>query len=725
MISPVCLKNTCVPSQLPAKSKPRRFGGRLAARLALLVLLLSLVPVGGTAADEIITFTDIAADRETGITWRRTPSTTFALLKAMQQEEEPIPFPDIAARPPMKPRGIPGLAIFDHDTDGDLDIYATNGPGTANSLYSSQLVETGELTFVDVGLQSGAAAIDQDSTGVVFGDIDNDGDHDLYVLGRGEPNRLFENQGDGTFVDITLASGAGAGNFNPMSACLGDVNADGLLDIFIPNSYSHWEDRMGVLLIRWDRNEHNQLLLNRGGNVFEDVSVSSGMTRLDWSGVPPNGEPVPEDAASASMACGMVDYDQDGDVDILFGDDQGGMPGSAFGGIDRGFTHLLANDGEGVFTDVMRSADTQYIGGWMGYAFGDYNHDGHMDFFGTNAGPYLFTVFNSPGDRLAFNSTWFLGQGNGSFRYPSVGDLVATPFGWGTATLDFDNDGDQDIVFHGSHDSGPLIEKSNPGTLLENDGNANFSFNHRAFSTSANHARRGVHGVATGDLDGDGFVDIVTSSNQDFQPGLPIVPFPSGFNSPFDSTGGFVPIFVPVGPKLFAYSGLPDPVNGTLTVEINSGNNGNHSVEVRALGTQGLTSEGTVNRDGIGAVVYFTPEVADGETPRPTMMPVTGGSSFASQNSLPVHFGLGRKLQGTVEVLWPGGVRNRLREVQAGERLVFPEIPCSFDDGDLSFPAYHDCVETALDELTTGGVLTEDDRGRFLSSALVAYQEAH
>ena len=321
-------------------------------------------------ADSGAVFSNIASDPDSGLSYRRTRSTTFDILLAIQQEPQ-VPFPDVAARPPMKPRGIPGIAIFDHDGDGDLDIYVSNGPDTPNSLFSSQLRETGQLQFVDLGVSSGAGAFDQDSTGVVFGDLDNDGDHDLYVLGRGEPNRLLENRGGGVFIDITDASGAGAGDHNPMSACLGDVDGDGLLDIFIANSYVTWENRFGVLLEPWGLNDHNQLFRNLGGNVFEDVSVSSGMTSLDWSGVPEPGVQAPPDAAGASLACGMVDYDLDGDIDIIFGDDQGGMPGSAFGGTDRGFIHIMRNDGTGHFTDVMRTAGTQQIGGWMGFTFGD------------------------------------------------------------------------------------------------------------------------------------------------------------------------------------------------------------------------------------------------------------------------------------------------------------------------------------------------------------------
>ena len=108
---------------------------------------------------------------------------------------------------PIKSRGAPGVALLDYDRDGDLDIYVTNGPGTPNSLYRNLVSERGEVRFKDVAERAGVDATDQDGTGTCFGDIDNDGDHDLLVLGYNEPHRLFENRGNGRFRDISAASG--------------------------------------------------------------------------------------------------------------------------------------------------------------------------------------------------------------------------------------------------------------------------------------------------------------------------------------------------------------------------------------------------------------------------------------------------------------------------------------------------------------------------------------
>ena len=665
--------------------------------------------------DAPVFFRDIAATA--GVAYRRTPSTTIVLQEQLQQMGI-VPFPDVSAFAPMKPRGIPGIAVFDADRDGDLDIYVTNGPGTPNSLYRNQLKETGQLTFVDVGSASGVGATDMDSTGVVYADFDNDGDHDLYVLGRDEDHRLFDNLGDGTFRRVPDGSDiGGGGHHNPFSACTGDVDNDGRVDIFIANSYVTWENRVGTVIEAWGDNDHNQLLMNRGGGTFEDISVAAGMEALDWSGVPAPGIPAPPGAASASLACGMVDYDMDGDIDIIFGDDQGGLPGSAFGGTDRGFIHVMNNDGRGVFTDVMRAVNTQDIGGWMGFSFGDFNGDRYLDFFATNAGPFLFTVFGTDADLLAFNSSWYLGKPDRTFELQDVGALVATPFGWGVSTLDYDNDADQDIVFHGSHDTGPVIEKSNPGTLLRNDGRAVFSRDVDALSTSTDHRRRGVQTVAVGDLNNDGFVDIVTASNMDFQPEVPILPFPEDFGGAFDADAGFIPTFQPIGPGLFEFSGFPTPVNGTLAIEINGGNR-NNWLEVEARGTLGLTRRGSVNRDAIGAIISL--RIRGG---RSTMMPVLGGSSFASQDSLAANFGMGRARRATVDVFWPGGVRNRLYDVRRNQKITFPEIPCSFDDRTRSHRTYRRCVTASLRELVAAGALTRRQEAKFFRSAMRAFHE--
>ncbi|MGD2116178.1 MAG: ASPIC/UnbV domain-containing protein, partial [Acidobacteriota bacterium] len=132
----------------------------------------------------------------------------------------------------------------------------------------------------------------------------------------------------------------------------------------------------------------------------------------------------------------------------------------------------------------------------------------------------------------------------------------------------------------------------------------------------------------------------------------------------------------------------------------------------------GLLPDGTVNRDGIGALVRVIPERG-----RPALAPVTAGASYASQSSLARLFGLGEADTATVEVQWPGGVRNRLEGVRSGERIVFPEIPCDFAASWPSLGHYSRCVDRALDRLRETGHIDAELDGRLRTSALSAYRE--
>lgn len=659
---------------------------------------------------EPVVFTDIADDPGVGLDFQRVESPSESLFDLIKQQEF-YTFADLLVSP-LKGRGAPGVALFDLEGDGDLDIYVTNGPGAANSLFANQLTETGALTFVDVASSAGIAATDQDSTGVCVGDIDNDGDADVAVLGNLEPNRLFENQGDGTFLDISFSSGVDAASAPSASCSFGDVDGDGLLDLFVGNILD-MTVQIGIFVEPFALNEPNQLLVNQGGNTFLDRSAVSGALDLDLPVAPPG-------AATISWAVALVDIDLDGDVDILQADDQAAFPRASQGGADRGYIQLLRNDGSGSFTAVTSQVGLDQAGAWMGLAFADFDHDGRLDVFGTNFGNHGSSLFSGSTDFSVStaDSRWFLQTADDDFEDSSTPDnRLHTPFGWGASAIDYDNDGHTDIVFHGGLDAGPFLV-TNPGSLLRNDGAGGFHRDTAALAGSTDHNRRVVHGLAAGDLDNNGYPDIVTVSNHDTPPPTSLTPAPL-LGGEFQDDAVIVESFVRVDPDsfLFTWSGLEFP-DGSLSVEMNSGGNGNRWLQVETLGTVGLTTDGGVNRDGIGAVVRVNPIGGP-----PLLHPVLGGSSYASNDSKIVSVGLGHSRYATVDVLWPGGIVNRLYHVRAGTRLLFPEIPCQRGTQISELSEYLGCVHGSLSELGNAGILTPKERARFFFSALAFFFE--
>ena len=658
------------------------------------------------------TFRDIARNPASGLQYRRTPSATSAILDDLKTQPV-FTFDDLNVSP-LKSRGAPGVALADFDGDGDLDIYVTNGPGTSNSLFSNQWKEKGRAVFKDIGAQSGAAAIDQDSTGVCYGDIDNDGDEDLYVLGNGEPNRLFENLGNAAFADVTSAAAVAGGSFTATSCSFGDIDNDGYLDLVVANSWS-WRTPIG-LFVPWVAEEHNQLFRNLGNGRFQDVSVSSGIQQND--GFPP---PFAGFAA-VTWAVAMVDMDLDGDVDILMADDQGSVPQSDVpGGVDRGFFHFFENDGRGRFTDVTVRKRLTQPGGWMALDFGDFNCDGRLDFFASNFSD--FTVASQTGGNYqpgAFPSRWYLGTPDGGYTAPPLGGLGATPFGWGTGIFDYDGDGDLDIAFHGGMDLVLFVDASNAGVVLANDGcTATFSRDAEALDRQLEHRRRNVQGMAVGDLDHNGYDDIVSVSSFDAPAPIPVLPVPNSPEPVVFGDAGFIPTFAPgANPGEFVFTGISFD-DGTLAVELNSGT-GYRTIQVDVVGATGLTRDARVNRDGFGAVITVTPQGR--RAPPPTMRPVVGGSSYASQHSRTTTFGLGRARRATVEVLWPGGVKNRVYDVERA--ITVPEIPCAFDSEELTRRSYRRCVARSLRDLRTAGIIDRKERRQLYRSAIRAWRES-
>ena len=711
-----------------------------AARTGLAAsFFLPLSATASSASD--ITFTDLTESLNSGLLYSRVRSEHFSLFDVLTdpavEPNPPFTVGSVIDSLPLKPFGAPGICILDYDNDGDQDIFVSNGPGAANSLFSNQLQETGQVSFLDKAMEAGVGLDGADSGGCAAGDIDNDGDKDLFVTDSTAINRLLENQGDGTFQEITEISGAGGSPTDTSySVTMGDVNNDGLLDIAIGNTIRG--NTLGAIpFFLPEETQHNSLFLNLGGNSFLDVSAQAGfqdLGGLEFIDEQGNRVPLAVETAGITWAVALVDYDLDGDLDFFAGDDQGGVrgigqpevpPPFSNDQVNRGIVHIHSNNGHGQFTDVSLDAGTNMPGSWMGLSFADYDSDGHMDFFGSNFGDVDHSI-NFGGPALGVQSSrWFLADGAGGF-IDSLGPngvqgLISMPFGWGTSSADYDNDGCTDILYVGSFYGGPTATLTNPLAILRNDCGANFTADLSALSpeSATKHRRRLEHGMAVGDLNNDGFPDIVTVAAADVPDlGPLIIPNQIDLGGPYDLAAEFVPVLAPAAePGTFDF--VPSVYEfqpGSLSVEISSGN-ANGWVSVELVGGKDLVDGATVNRDGIGAVMQFTPQGGG-----PAMQPVIAGASYASQDSLIKQFGLGQAATGTLDILWPGGVRNRLHLVGSGERLLVPEIPCSIDSG-MDLVPYLECVGSSTEALRDEGVIDVEFQLRLFLSAAAAYLE--
>ena len=662
---------------------------------------------GGSEPDHGTTFSDASGDLHS---YARSRSHDFDGVAAIRTGSLTTPWAG-AEMPltPMGSHGLSGTSVFDFDGDGDLDIFVTNGPGAPNALFENQMSQTGTMSFVDVAGSAGVTGIEMDANGSCHGDIDNDGDSDLLVLGRAAPNRLYENLGDGTFEEV-VDSGLDLDLRSHPACTMGDVDGDGRLDIAVANAFQLGQ-LFAIFVEPFAFNEHNQLYLNRGDNTFSDVSAQSGIEQLQY---------LPPGAASITWALAFVDVDLDGDVDLVHADDQGGIPTTGVAGpmgVDRGFVHVLLNDGEGNFTDQPGDFYSQTPGSWMGVGFGDFDCDGAMDVFGSNFGDYHMPTLGLPyslGDQA---TRIFYGAGDGTLIDPGW-VAEGTAFGWGNAVFDIDNDGDSDAVYYGGLEMLPIGLRDNPGVVVENHG-CGATLETNVTSLGARHQRRNVRSTSIGDLDRDGFVDIVTASNWDVPEPVPTLPGPASYGSTLDQFATFVPTFAPTDETgdYLVWTGI-DYAPGTVAIDHNDGNE-NGGITIGLMGTVDTLCWSNSNREGIGAVVSATNDDGDAQ-----MMPITGGSSHSSSHATEAYFGVGQHSSVTVDVLWPGRTRNRLYDVEPGEHLVLPEIPCSYDT-DVDLDTYMQCVTYSLNVLRDEGVTTGDWRVRLWMSAMRAYLDEH
>lgn len=398
-----------------------------------------------------------------------------------------------------------GLAFFDYDHDGWLDIYLTNGD-RLDSHWPAGKAPTAHLyknnrdgTFTDVTEHSGLG-ITGWQTGVCIGDYDNDGFDDLFCTFWGR-NRLFHNNGNGTFTDSTQKAGLLENRTRWGAGCTFlDYDRDGHLDLFVCNYVSldpgsipaatdtHFCQWKGVPILCGPRGlpgDTNILYRNNGDGTFTDVSEKAGILK-----------PGPR----YSITAVSYDFDNDGWPDIYIA-------------VDSQPSILFQNNHDGTFTDIAVGAGCAYSEGGheqagMGVAVADYNCDGNLDIFKTNFADDTSNLYRNEGGSYT-DVTFAAGTGlNNNF--------VA----WGCGFIDYDNDGWQDIVQINGHVY-PEIDSyhfgqtfKNPRLVYQNLGNGKFKDVSAAMGPGiAEHFSS--RGAAFGDYDNDGGMDILVLNMND------------------------------------------------------------------------------------------------------------------------------------------------------------------------------------------------------------------
>jgi len=534
------------------------------------------------------------------------------------QNEAPIRFEDIAERAGVhfvlensptpekhQPETMPaGVALFDYDGDGLLDIYLVNGAEMPSLVktgpkYSNRLFHNnGNGTFTDVTQRAGVAGSGY-GMGVAVGDYDNDGRPDLF-LANVNGNQLFHNNGDGTFTDVTAKAGVSGALHKgrkmwSIAAGWFDYNRDGLLDLFVAN-YVDWDPRYEPNCVGINGRGYchpdsfppltNTLYRNNGDGTFTDVSAETGISKVEGRG----------------MGVAFADYDNDGWPDVFVAN-------------DNSPNLLFHNLGGKRFEEVGMQAGVAYneegdaLAG-MGVDFRDVNNDGLPDIWHTAIENETFPLYLNSGKGAFVNA----GQTS------HVANLTRLMSGWSNGIVDLDNDGWKDLVVARSNvmDNIEQISRhfryAEPNSVFRNLGNGQFA--DASATAGTDFTKPAPHrGLAYGDLDNDGRMDLVVTA-----------------------------------------------LGAPVSVFRNTTETHNHWILIKLIGTKS-------NRMGLGAQIRVTTD--DG---RSLYNEATTSTGYAASSDPRVHFGLGaaRAIR-EMEIRWPSGTRQLLHDVPVDRLMVVTE----------------------------------------------------